>query len=503
MNFQIAKNGRSFKGAFAYYLHDKDAQTGERVAWTATLNLASDDPAFAQSMMIWTAQEAENLKREAGVKSTGRKAAGPVHAYSIAWHPEGETVPDRAAMMELARESLKLLEADHLQAVVIAHSDTAHPHIHVVVNRVDPTTGKMHTFPNNAHKLDAWAAKYERDRNQIVSPKRDEKHEERKRRKRTQEPEPPKTASPMPSAAPAPPPASPAPPPPKAMTGEKSAGAVLMDKQDAMRKRHKDQWQQLADATKAGRTAIYAERIDFKAIAAQHRVETKPQWSELGKAQAAERRAFLDREKRVSGIVRNAIDTVRSQKIRGLAEDQGFLVMCFNYTLSSQARRAAFDGRQKEDKDQLAARSNATLMMKFDQAKAARGAKLDQVDATFAKTRTRLIEEQDKDKAGMRQAWRDHYAARQRAADLARHADQSRARVSRQTPDNYRHRRRIERNIPPPSPPPQEQAAVKAFFTRAAQLPVANLSPDPTHQIRVSVPTPAPSPSGMPAPSFA
>ena len=36
---------------------------------------------------------------------------------------------------------------------------------------------------------------------------------------------------------------------------------------------------------------------------------------------AAERRAFLDREKRVSGIVRNAIDIVRNQQIRGVADE--------------------------------------------------------------------------------------------------------------------------------------------------------------------------------------
>jgi hypothetical protein len=46
----ITEGGRSFKGAALYYLHDKrkpgeaERLTSERVAWTHTLNLATDDP---------------------------------------------------------------------------------------------------------------------------------------------------------------------------------------------------------------------------------------------------------------------------------------------------------------------------------------------------------------------------------------------------------------------------------------------------------------------------
>ena len=36
---QIAARGTSFKGAGLYYLHDKKADTSERVAWTQTRNI--------------------------------------------------------------------------------------------------------------------------------------------------------------------------------------------------------------------------------------------------------------------------------------------------------------------------------------------------------------------------------------------------------------------------------------------------------------------------------
>ena len=399
MNFSIAAKGHSFKGAFAYYLHDKGAQTAERVAWAETRNLAHDDPAYAQSVMIATARQAEALKKAAGVKGTGRKAGGPVHAYSISWHPENETVPDRAGMLAIAHETLKLLKADHLQTVIVAHQDTAHPHVHVIVNRVDPGNGKMHPFGNDAHKLDEWAAKYERMRHQIVSPNRDEKHEDRKRR---QEMGPSaKVAFAKHSPAPA--------------VKPKPRAAELAEHQAAQKARHKQEWVDLSAANKARREAIKAERVDFKGIAAQHRTETRPLWSQLGKEQAAVRRAFLDREKRISGIVRNAIDIVRNQQIRGVADDRGFLAMCFNYALSSQARRAAFDARQKDAKAELARTLDAALIAKFDAVKAGRGAKLAEARKVYDAARTALIERQNGETAKVRTAWRQLYADRKEA----------------------------------------------------------------------------------------
>lgn len=402
MNFSIAAKGHSFKGAFAYYLHDKGAQTAERVAWAETRNLAHDDPAYAQSVMIATARNADALKAAAGIKATGRKATGgPVHAYSISWHPENETVPDRAGMLAVAQETLKLLKADHLQAVIIAHQDTAHPHVHVVVNRVDPATGKMHTFGNDAHKLDEWAAKYERDRGQIVSPNRDEKHEERKRQQAA--PVSAKVAF-----------SNHAPPAAKEARGEKSRAAMLAELQAAQKARHKQEWIDLSDANKARREAIKGERVDFKAIAAQHRAETRPLWSRLGKDQAAERRAFLDREKRLSGIVRNAIDIVRNQQIRGVADDRGFLAMCFNYTVSKSARQVAFAERQKDRKGELARITDAALIAKFDAAKAGQGLKLAEVRKIYDAARAALIERQNGETAKVREGWRQIYADRER-----------------------------------------------------------------------------------------
>ena len=74
---RVAKPGRSFKGAGLYYLHDKGASTKERVLFSHTENLPTRDPDKAIACMAWTAMNADQIKRRAGEKATGRKRPCP------------------------------------------------------------------------------------------------------------------------------------------------------------------------------------------------------------------------------------------------------------------------------------------------------------------------------------------------------------------------------------------------------------------------------------------
>ena len=72
MNFQFAQQGASFKGAMAYYTHDKRAEgagahltTSERVAWSETRNMLTERMATATQIMIATAERAPVLKEHA------------------------------------------------------------------------------------------------------------------------------------------------------------------------------------------------------------------------------------------------------------------------------------------------------------------------------------------------------------------------------------------------------------------------------------------------------
>lgn len=153
--------GSSFKGAANYYLHDKGSDiTNERVGGTLTLNLATDNPHAAWRVMAATAMNQQQIKRESGTKATGRKLTQPVFAYSLSW-AQDET-PSSEHMMEQAQKSLAVLDLSEHQALVVQHTDTKHPHVHILVNRVHPDTGIAAKLSHSQKKLSRYAMAYEK-----------------------------------------------------------------------------------------------------------------------------------------------------------------------------------------------------------------------------------------------------------------------------------------------------------------------------------------------------
>jgi len=162
---RVGPGGASFQGAGLYYLHDKDALTSDRVAFTHTLNTHTDSPDRSLKVMAWTALHQGELKQSAGVVATGRKLEKPVYTYSLAWAQDEAPAPQE--MIAAAQDSLKALGMDDRQAVLVSHSDTDHPHIHVILNRVHPETGKAASTSKDHLKLSKWAEGYERDQGKI------------------------------------------------------------------------------------------------------------------------------------------------------------------------------------------------------------------------------------------------------------------------------------------------------------------------------------------------
>lgn len=162
---KVAAKGTSFKGAGLYYLHDKQASTTERVAFTHTENLATDDPDLALRMMAHTAINQNRIKAANGGARTGRKLTFPVYTYSLSWAP-GEQ-PTQEQMIEAGQQTLKELGLDGHEVLMVAHNDEPHPHIHLIVNRVHPQTGKAAALSNDHLKLSRWAEAYEREQGKI------------------------------------------------------------------------------------------------------------------------------------------------------------------------------------------------------------------------------------------------------------------------------------------------------------------------------------------------
>lgn len=402
----IAGTGHSFKGALAYYLHDKRANdalpqlaSSERVAWTETRNLATDDMHTAQRVMIATARQADELKARAGVKNTGRKSTKVVYAYSLSWHPDEAASLTHDDMVRAADASLKLLGAENRQAVIVCHTDQQHPHVHVIVNRVDPEDGRMLDGKNDRFKLSDWANAYERERGRILTPRREEKRQQReqnadkaKRREYTEQ----KRAAAK-----------------EQEHDPKTRAAMLRELGASQKVQHRDQWRDLAAREKTGRDQIY--RSSAAAIAEtieRHKAECKPIWAQHFRGARAEEWRFSRREQSVSGVVVNAFVAARHQQSTGQLNDRGLLTATLANVFSSQAREHAFMQAQELTRQQLASRLKSIGDKEVADLKGQRSQELAQHRDLFQTERGALIERQDGERAKLRETWKQLYGDR-------------------------------------------------------------------------------------------
>lgn len=165
MIIKIHAAGKSFKGLVQYLGHDPQAKSKERVAWTHTLNTASDHPSVAMHEIYWTYKAAKELKREAGVRKGGQLLKSPVKHFSLSWNPDD--IPSREHMVDTVENFLKHMGWHEHQAVLFAHNDTAHPHVHVVLNAVHPETGLKLDDGNDWTRAERWGLAYELERGDV------------------------------------------------------------------------------------------------------------------------------------------------------------------------------------------------------------------------------------------------------------------------------------------------------------------------------------------------
>jgi hypothetical protein len=175
------QSGTSFEGAGLYYLHDKRLEgelerlTDERVAWTDTLNTLEAMPEAALREMQHTARNQQLLRHLSGNRTDGRPTELTVLTVSLAWHPEQKPTPDH--MRETAASFLKHMRWDEHQVLMVAHDDTKHPHVHLIINRIHPETGM--TIDDKWYKTRSqkWALAYEREHGHIYCLKREARHD--------------------------------------------------------------------------------------------------------------------------------------------------------------------------------------------------------------------------------------------------------------------------------------------------------------------------------------
>ena len=165
------KTGSSFAGAGLYYLHDKNTlASAERVAWTHSLNTLHDEPEKVLREMQQTVANQNFLKSLSGQKQGGRPLEKPVMTIVLAW-PKDQSV-DQAHMIATGRSFLQTMGWSEHQALFVAHNDTAHPHVHLIVNRVHPETGKVLDDGFSQRRAQEWAHAYEVETGKICCPNR-------------------------------------------------------------------------------------------------------------------------------------------------------------------------------------------------------------------------------------------------------------------------------------------------------------------------------------------
>jgi hypothetical protein len=175
---KLFRSGKSFKKLALYLLHDAGkAETSQRLRWTHTLNLASDDPGLAVDEMLWTYRGADWLKRQAGIPPGGRRLEHPVRHFSLNWHPS-ET-PSREQMIEAVQSFFKHMGWEGHQAILFNHADKRHPHVHVMLNAVHPETGRALNAGFEWRRAQKWAEAYEREHGMIFCEERLKPVEER------------------------------------------------------------------------------------------------------------------------------------------------------------------------------------------------------------------------------------------------------------------------------------------------------------------------------------
>ena len=181
------QTGASFIGVGLYYLHDKrqkgedERLTKERVAWTHAVNTMEDEPEAVLAEMRQTVRNQTLLKQLSGNRADGRPTRDTVMTVSLAWSPDQE--PGREEMIEAGMSFLKHMGWDEQQVLFVAHDDTKHPHVHLIINRIHPETGMTLDANWSTRRSQKWALEYEREHGHVYCTARETKYDRDRPRK--------------------------------------------------------------------------------------------------------------------------------------------------------------------------------------------------------------------------------------------------------------------------------------------------------------------------------
>jgi hypothetical protein len=111
----------------------------DRVAWIMGHNLHTADPELAAALMTATAERS-------------RRCREPCYHLSINWREDEQPSPE--TMQEVATRTLAMAGLAEHQALIVGHGDKPHRHLHMMINRVHPETGRAWSNSHDYRRFD-------------------------------------------------------------------------------------------------------------------------------------------------------------------------------------------------------------------------------------------------------------------------------------------------------------------------------------------------------------
>lgn len=137
---KVIGTGNGFRGVINYIVNGKkDEPNPERMSWVGFRNLLTEDPEDVPALMRATANQSARCKN-------------PVYHYAISWHRDHS--PSDELMRDIADATIEDMGLSEHQIFYGAHDDTAHRHIHIIVNRVHPETTRAWSNSNDYRRLE-------------------------------------------------------------------------------------------------------------------------------------------------------------------------------------------------------------------------------------------------------------------------------------------------------------------------------------------------------------
>lgn len=143
MRFKIAsRQPSSFRASALYLAGRSHGHKPSRVEWMFSRNLESDEPSKAAARME-------------AVVAQNTRCKTPRYHFIITFDPndakKGKVTPEM--MKDIASDTIERLGLTEHQLLVYAHNDTAHPHMHFLVNRIHPRSLRAWSRTDEGRRL--------------------------------------------------------------------------------------------------------------------------------------------------------------------------------------------------------------------------------------------------------------------------------------------------------------------------------------------------------------